>query len=163
MSVSPNSLVPAGFAIPVSLETPRFRLRMLTIHDVDKDYEAVMSSTEHLQTIWNTEWPKGLTLEQNLVDLGWHQKEFQRRSSFAYTVLQTDESRILGCVYIYPSKKKSYDAEVYLWARTDSGIDLESELETSVRTWIAGDWPFARVAFPGRDMSLEAWNDLDAN
>jgi hypothetical protein len=161
MSCTSHCLVPAGFVVPETLETPRFKLRMLTIHDVEKDYEAVMSSVEYLQTIWNTKWPMGLTLEQNLVDLGWHQKEFQRRSSFAYTVVRVDESQVLGCVYIYPSKKAAYDAEVYLWAREDSGQDLESELEASVRAWIGGDWPFTRVAFPGRDMPLAAWNDLE--
>jgi hypothetical protein len=161
MSRTSHSLVPADFVVPETLETPRFKLRMLTIHDVEKDYEAVMSSVEHLQTIWNTKWPMGLTLEQNLVDLGWHQKEFQRRSSFAYTVVRADESQVLGCVYIYPSKKVAFDAEVYFWARADLGQGLESELEASVRAWIAGDWPFTRAAFPGRDMSLAAWDDLE--
>jgi hypothetical protein len=44
-----------------------------------------------------------LTLEQDLIDPGWHQKEFQKRSSFACTMMSLDESRCLGCVYILPS------------------------------------------------------------
>ena len=156
------SLVPTEFTVPVTLETSLFRLRMLTIHDVDKDYEAVTSSTEHLRTVWGGQWPEGLTLEQNLIDLGWHHKEFQRRTSFAYTVVEPDESRVLGCVYIYPTRKVGYDAEVYLWAR-QSELDggLEEKLEQTVRSWLDSDWPFRRAGFPGRDMSLSEWARIE--
>ena len=74
--------IPDDFKVPERLETERFSLRMLTIHDVDKDFEAVTANTEHLQKVWGNRWPEGLTREQNLVDLGWHQKEFQRGTSF---------------------------------------------------------------------------------
>jgi hypothetical protein len=49
-------------------------------------------------------------LEQDLIDLGWHQKEFQRRSSFDYAVMSLDETRLLGCVHVDPPEKASYDA-----------------------------------------------------
>jgi len=75
--------VPKEFDVPSGLETEEFRLRMLTVHDVVRDYDAVMSSVEHCQTIWGGNWPVGLTLEQNLIDLGWHQKGFQTRRAFA--------------------------------------------------------------------------------
>ena len=55
-------------------------MRMLTVNDVVKDYDAVMTGVEHLRTVWPSgTWPDGLTFEQDLIDLGWHQKEFQRR------------------------------------------------------------------------------------
>src|SRR5262245_58847566 len=83
MSQSTNPFVPADFRVPEKLETKEFRLRMLTVNDVVKDYDAVMTSVEHLKTIWpESTWPEGLTFEQDLIDLGWHQKEFQRRRSF---------------------------------------------------------------------------------
>ena len=84
--------VPAEFKVPAKLETKEFRLRMLTVNDVVKDYDAVMTSVEHLKTIWpGGSWPVGLTFEQDLIDLGWHQKEFQTRRSFAYTVVTPSE------------------------------------------------------------------------
>ncbi|MGI9284214.1 MAG: hypothetical protein ACR2P1_02400 [Pseudomonadales bacterium] len=96
---------PKGFEVPATLKTKHFRLRMLTVNDVIKDYDAVMSSAEHIQGVWpDSSWPTDLTLEQNLIDLGWHQKVFQRRRSFAYTVVNLDESQVLGCVYIDPTK-----------------------------------------------------------
>ena len=156
------SLVPEEFAVPATLETPRFRLRMLSIHDVDKDYEAVMSSVEHLQGVWRNDWPAGLTLEQNLVDLGWHHKEFQRRTSFAYTVVKPDESRVLGCVYIYPPSKRGFDAEVYYWARQDELANgLEEELGQTLQLWFESEWPFESVAYPGKVLNWEDWDQFE--
>lgn len=158
---SPHPFVPAEFEVPEVLETERFRLRMLTVNDVVKDFEAVTTSKEHLQKVWDSEWPEGLTLEQNLIDLGWHQKEFQRRRSFAYTVVAPDESRVVGCVYIYPTRKQGYDAEVYYWARqSELASGLETELGDALRAWFADKWPFRNAAFPGKDMSLAAWEEI---
>lgn len=155
------TFIPNEYRVPEKLETPEFRLRMLTVNDVVKDYDAVMSSVEHCKTIWGGQWPEGLTLEQNLVDLGWHQKEFQTRRSFAYTVVRLDESRVLGCVYIEPSRKPGYGAEVYLWARqSELSGGLEDRLYAAVKTWVDGTWPFTAVAYPGRSIPWEAWRAL---
>jgi heme oxygenase len=85
-----NPLVSKDFAVPESIEYEHFKLRMLTVNDVVKDYDAVMSSSKELQKMFPTweGWPKDLTLEQDLVDLGWHQAEFKMRSSFTYTVVR---------------------------------------------------------------------------
>jgi hypothetical protein len=162
MSRSSKPFVPRDFAVPERLDTTEFRLRILTVRDVVQDYDAVSSSTTHLRTIWpDGTWPDGLTLEQNLIDLGWHQKEFQRRSSFAYTVVTPDESRVIGCVYLYPTRKRGFDAEVYLWARqSELATGLEQRLTAAVKDWIAQDWPLRAVAFPGRDISWDAWRAL---
>jgi hypothetical protein len=156
--------VPSDFEIPATLETAEFRLRMLTVNDVVRDYDAVISSAEHLKTVFpGGTWPDGLTLEQNLIDLGWHQKEFQTRRSFAYTVVSPCESRVLGCVYIDPAKKQGFDAEVFLWARQDMlASGLEIRLHEAVKDWLAKDWPFASVAFPCRNISWEEWLALPA-
>jgi len=162
VTASGEPLVSTDFDVPQVLETDRLRLRMLTVNDVVKDYDAVVSSTDHLQaTFSNSSWPIGLTLEQNLIDLGWHQKEFQQRSSFAYTVVSLDESRVLGCLYIYPFKIGGYDARATMWVRADM-LDkgLDQHLYESVKKWLADDWPFEKVAYPRRDLSLEDYNKL---
>ncbi len=136
-------LVPANFVVPRELRTDRFHLRPLTIHDVVKDYAAMMSRGAVT---------KGLTLEQNLMDLGWHQVEFQRRSSFTYTVMNPDESTCLGCVYIYPSDTEGIDADIHMWVRgEEANTGLDGILCAAVRRWIESDWCFAHVAYPGRD------------
>lgn len=159
-------LVPIHFNVPDLVETPHFRLRMLTVNDLDQDYEAVLSSTERLSTVFgeNSDWPGNLTLEQELIDLGWHQKEFQMRTSFAYTVVNPDQSLCLGCVYIFPSPKVTFDATVFLWVR-DSVYNhgLDEVLYRFVKNWIEETWPFKAVAYPGRDLTWEAWNQLLEN
>ena len=140
-------LVPEDFDVPAGLETDRFRLRMLSVCDLVPDFEAIHEQAskegKHLGA-------PGLTLEQNLVDLGWHEKEFQLRRSFAYTVVARDESRVLGCVYLYPDEDS--DVRVLMWVRREAWkAGLDSELERTVRSWIAERWPFATVAYPGRD------------
>jgi len=132
-------LVPDGFAVPAGLETEHFRLRMLTVRDVVADFEAVRDRAP------------GLTLEQNLIDLGWHQKEFQRRTSFAYTVVAPgDDGHVLGCAYIYPSDEAGFDARAHCWVRREAAA-LDRELHDALRAWIEREWPFERVAYPGRD------------
>jgi len=159
-----KKLVQPDFQIPEVLETDRFRLRMLKVTDVVKDYDAVMTSVDHLQGIFGarSQWPsKDLTFEQDLIDLGWHQKEFQTRSSFAYTVMNPDESQCLGCVYIFPPTKPGFDAEVYMWVRKsafDEGLD--PILYEAVKNWIEGKWPFRKVGYPGRDLDWETWESL---
>jgi hypothetical protein len=154
--------VPPQFQVPPTLETPEFRLRMLTVNDLVKDYDAVMTSVAHCKTIWRGKWPEGLTIEQNLIDLGWHQKEFQTRRSFAYTVVHPSESKVLGCAYIEPTHKRGYDAEVYLWARqSELEGGLEERLYMAIRTWIASHWPFKSVGFPGRSIPWEVWRAIE--
>jgi len=159
---SSRPFVDRDFVIPQQLDTDEFRLRMLTVNDVVKDYDAVMSSAKHLKAIWpDSEWPDGLTLEQNLIDLGWHQKEFQRRRSFAYTVVTLDEARVIGCVYIDPTRKRGYDAEVYLWARESAiGSAPDAKLYVAVNEWLEERWPFENVAFPGREIDWKVWNSM---
>lgn len=157
------SFLPDDFEVPTLLETETSRIRPLTIHDVAKDYDAVMANREHLWDLFGEAWgwpPEDLTLEQDLIDLGWHQKEGQIRSSFVYAAMSLDERRVLGCVYIDPPEKVGFDAEVYYWTRIDvSDTDLEGNLSEVVRSWISSEWPFGKVAYPGRDMT---WEEYDA-
>jgi RimJ/RimL family protein N-acetyltransferase len=161
LEVLPVTFLPVEFEVPTVLETERFRMRPVTIHDVVKDYEAVITSREQLWELFGEAWgwpPEDLTLEQDLIDLGWHQKEFQLRSSFDYAVMSPDEGRLLGCVYVDPPGKVGFDAEVYLWVRADElATGLEQALEGVVRRWISDEWPFKAVAYPGRAPSWEEW------
>ena len=141
MAESKWPFVPTDFRVPEKLETDRFRLRMLTVDDVVMDYDAVMTSVDHLRSVFgpNSGWPSPeMTLKQDLIDLGWHQKEFQVRRSFAYTVMNLSESQCLGCVYISPTRKQGYDAEVYLWVRkSEFEKGLDSVLFEAVKDWAA--------------------------
>lgn len=154
-----RKIVPDGFAVPEKLAGDGFHLRMLSIEDVEKDYAAVVASTARLKGLLDPEsdWPEGLTLREDLVDLGWHEREFTLRRSFAYTVMSADESQCLGCVYIFPSEDPAFEAAVFYWARDGRDWARRDEaLGRLVRDWMAA-WPFARVAFPGRDIPWPRW------
>ncbi len=156
-------LVPAGFAVPPRLECEGFHLRMLAVNDLVRDYDAVMTSADRLVGSMNPDspWPRGLTLEDDLVDLGWHQREFTLRRSFAYTVMAPDESVCLGCCYIYPSDKPGFDAKAFWWVRASAVAGgLDERLGAAFRAWLRDAWPFARVAFPGRDIPWSEWRQL---
>ena len=158
-----KKFIPTNFKIPEVLETDSFRLRMLTINDVKLDYDAVMTSIDHLQKTKpfgpRSNWPtQDLTFEQDLIDLGWHQKEFQRKTSFTYTMMNLDETECLGCMYIYPSDYPNYDAIIFMWVRqSEVANGLDKILFSSVKKWIQDKWPFMKVAYPGRDIN---WNEF---
>ena len=160
-----NPFISSDFKVPEVYENEHFRIRMLTVNDVVKDYDAVMTSIDHLQGVFgpNSTWPsKDLTFEQDLIDLGWHQKEFQRRSSFAYTVVKLDESEVVGCLYIYPTSKGDFNADITMWVRASEVKNgLDSILFDSVKKWISDDWPFKKVAYPGREISWEQWGLME--
>jgi len=158
-------LVPMEFQIPEALETDKIRLRMLKVTDVVKDYDAVMTSISHLQKTnpfgpENT-WPANdLTLEQDLIDLGWHQKEFQMRSSFAYTVMNLDESECLGCMYIFPSTNTKYDAQIIMRVRESKVSEgLDEHLFSTVTKWIDDKRPFKNPGYPERSITWQSWNE----
>ena len=158
-------LVPRDFQVPRRLETDRFHLRMLTVNDLIKDYEAVMSSVEHLKATFSAiaggTWPEGLTLEEDLIDLGWHQREFTLNYSFAYTMMTLDESRCLGCVYIDPTLKRGCDAQVAMWVREDElGTGLDERLYGVVKSWVAECWPFRHAIYPGRELSIDEYRAM---
>ena len=163
--MSKKHFVPHGFSIPKWWEdNDNFILRMLTIHDVVKDYDAVMSSIHHLQETQpfgpdhkrpTVDFP----LEQNLIDLARHHKEFQKKSSFAYTVMSPDESICLWCVYIYPATNESYEAEVIMRIRETHADKLDEQLYTTVKQRIEQVRPFKKVAYPWRIQSRETYNN----
>jgi hypothetical protein len=159
-------IVPKDFVVPQRLEGEGFHLRMLTIDDLIKDFDAVIASRATLPEIMapNDRWPEGLTLAENLIDLGWHQREFTLRHSFAYTVMTPDESQCLGCCYLDPSDRQGYDVMASYWARGNRPSEgLDAKLGQTFRDGLRRDWPFRRVAFPGRDIPWDEWMTLPAN
>lgn len=155
--------LPQNFVVPQKLETEKFILRPLTIDDAVNDYEALMTSIDHLQKTKpfgkNHHWPtKDFHLKQNMIDLAWHQKEFQRQTSFAYTVSNLGDNQCLGCVYFYPSENINYDVKVILWVRESMlKSNLDQILYQTVKQWLDDQWPFKSPGFPGREVPWDKW------
>lgn len=163
-SAQPPLLIPDSFNPPSEFRTGQFKLVPLGPALAKQDYDAYMSSIEHLQKTFsgNDRWPTAkLTMEDQARDMAGEQSRFESRKAFTYSVLTLDGSRELGCVYISPSRKQGYDAMVRVWVTKDQfDKGFAATLIPSVKTWLAEKWPFAKVAWPKRDIPNEEWNAL---
>lgn len=130
-----------GWEIPCEFSLGHVQLKALTVDDVDRDFNAIMDNAAELKAANPTmSWPDGLTLEQNLIDVAWHQKEFQSRRSFAW-IIEDQNGSYLGCLYVYPSIAGENAADVYWWWRSGTSIDTIA-FQRDLLHWLSSDdWP----------------------
>ena len=143
--------VPDDFEVPREFVGDGFRLEPLGPEHNERDHAAWMSSIDHIRAspgFPDGNWPSPMSLERNLEDLVRHAADFAERRGFTYSVLDGDD--VIGCVYIYPSKRSGVDAEVQTWV-TAARAGLDGSLRVAVRSWLAEDWPFEAALFPGAD------------
>ena len=127
-----------------------FRLQPLGPQHNESDHGAWTSSIDHIRTtpgFPDGGWPPdgGLSLEENLRDLQRHADDFERRVGFTYTVLNAG-GRVIGCVYIYPSRSDTSVAQVQSWVSADCA-ELDLPLHDAVANWLATEWPFTDVRY----------------
>lgn len=147
-----------NYTIPPILTTSTFIARKLCARDNDLDYAAWHSSIDIIRKTRGGNWPtEDMTKEENMIDLSWHQREFEYKSSFAYTVMNLDETECLGCFYIYPfgegmsstiKPDGEYDIEVSWWVTQkmyDKGF--YEELETFVKNFVEKTFPDLKVYY----------------
>jgi len=154
-------LVPKNFEPPL-LEGEGYIARKLTARDVDLDYDAVMSSIDIIHKTRGGKWPTSdLTKEDDLIDLSWHQREFEFKSSFAYTVMNKEETKCLGCIYFYPPRTGMSDAT----SGKDSDVDISwwvtqemydrgfyETLSFDIKEWVEKKWPFKKVFWANKKL-----------
>ncbi|SMX35840.1 hypothetical protein [Maliponia aquimaris] len=99
--------------LPRSAALPGFDLAPLTPAEVEEDFAAVTGSAHVLEGLFG-DWPQGLTLEDNLYDLAWHDREFDLARSFAWIVRDKDGT-YLGCAYLFPEMGQRGTANGFLW------------------------------------------------
>jgi len=146
-----KAFVSASFDPPGGLVNAAFRLEPLGPEHNASDHAAWTSSIDHIRATPGFEglsWPHPMTLEENLGDLVRHADDFAARTGFTYTVLAPDQDRaaVIGCVYIYPSKRAGYDARARSWVRA-ADARLDPVLYRVVSDWLATAWPFERVEY----------------
>ena len=157
-----RAFVPDDFAVPRELVTGDFRLEPLGPKHNAGDYEAWMSSIDHIRAtpgfrhigatpgFGDGTWPDpGMTLEENLADLRRHAEDFAKRAGFTYTVLARGSDRIIGCVYIYPWRGEEGAADVKSWVRAERA-HLDVALHDAVAAWLDNAWPFTAVRYAPR-------------
>jgi hypothetical protein len=153
MSTEERPWLPADFRHPDRVELDcGMHLRPIRGSDVEIDYPAVMGSRERLWAIYGGPWgwpPATMTFEQDREDLERHEREIAAHESFNYAVLDADESRLRGCVYLDPPGGDPEHDVIVSWWVVDAcvGSPLEHELERFVPEWITTTWPFSRPRF----------------
>ncbi len=158
--------LPDGFDAPTMVETAGFKVVPLGPSLATVDYDAYMSSIEHLQKNFSrsTDWPRAdISHADAARDMETERTRFRHRQSFAYAVLTPDGSRERGCVYVSPSSVEGYDAVVRLWVTKDEyAAGFDAELYEWARDWMRTAWPFLRVAYPGRSVDWKTWDTMVA-
>ena len=130
----------AGIDFPRSLVLGQVRFTPLSPEYVDEDFDAVMASAPLLARVFGS-WPEGLTREDNLIDLAWHEREFTSRRSFSW-ILRAGAGTYIGCFYIYPGIGHRGRAQVVLWlCDIDQRDQIAARLKTDILEWLAGTVP----------------------
>ena len=88
-----------------------------------------------------------MSLQRNREDLVGHAKDFDDRTGFTYSILDGDD--VIGCVYIYPSRRRGHDAEVRAWVR-ETRTEMDAVVWRSVSGWLETTWPFSSAYFAAR-------------
>ncbi|HXV69821.1 MAG TPA: N-acetyltransferase [Acidimicrobiia bacterium] len=137
----PHEFIPVGWDPPRSFDGPGFRLEPLGPAHNERDHEAWSSSMDHIRDTpgeWG-DWPRPMTLADNLADLEGHAREFADREAFTYSVLDGDE--VIGCLYIYPDDEGPTDAYVSSWV-TERRAEMDTVVWRAVSKWLDEEWPF---------------------
>ena len=134
-----------GRTIPAEATLGAYRLTLLGVDVVEEDYAVVMESAAELEGFFGDRWPRGLTLEENRIDLAWHQREFDQGRSFAWVVRDpargAPPGRYLGCAYVFPGWAPDAPMTLFWWLRTGEEGHAAA-LDAALRDWLAGpDWP----------------------
>lgn len=140
-----------------------FVVRPLVPSDVVLDHEAVMSSREFLFH-WEQDPPyppEDFSVEDNLEDLKQMDAEHRSGTRYTYTVMNEDETQVLGCIYLLPNDDRMYrtaevksrdgtdlssvDATVAFWVRVSTWEEgFERVLLEAVLRWLRDDWTLER-------------------
>jgi YVTN family beta-propeller protein len=149
-----SELVPDTFLAPGPPKIRDYVWNILEPTILDQDYQALVDRSTNAG-------PLKITKDEDYGELKRHEWEHRHNTAFAWGILTADKTEELACVYVKPSQKRGYDAMVRLWVtKQGAAAGLEPELEAAVRKWIAEKWPFEKPIFPGRDLSMDKWNEL---
>ncbi len=111
--------------IPKRIKSTSFVAEVLSAKHAEEDLMHVLENEKLIKcTRGNAgSWPnpKTLTLEENRIDLSWHQREFENGSSFAY-LMRDKDGVYVGCAYLYPMNfrsklpnAKKHDVDFSFW------------------------------------------------
>jgi hypothetical protein len=155
-------LVPSDFMAPTTFGSESFKVEPLSYYNMIQEYAAVQKSGKNIAACLrkNEADYQNYAVQKEVIEVGWHMAERRRRHCFAYAIMSPDHKTFLGALYVNPTKKKDYDALVLMWTVPDAPKGLDGEVYEALKKWIAEKWPFAKVGYPGREMSFVDWDKV---
>ena len=108
---------------------------------MEEDFAAVTGSERVLTGLSGGNWPRGLTLDDNRIDLAWHEREFTARRSFAW-IVRDRVGDYLGCAYLYPDPGARGRGWVVTWIRDMPGrAGHLGRFDPLLRAWLMPHLP----------------------
>lgn len=141
-----NRSTPHGYSFERVVVEP------LSIRHLLPDYLAVVANARLLHKQYShlgNGWPINITLEDNLIDLAWHQKENADCNSFAYTIFCVDAPLCYGCIYI---NGRASAANLSYWLRGDIELPFtEAVFLETLHEWISREWGECQIEVENRE------------
>ena len=127
----------ADKAPPRSADLGAFRLTPLAPDAAEEDFAAVTRSAPVLRGLFGGNWPDGLTLAENRIDLAWHEREFTLSRSFSW-ILRDASGGYLGCAYVFPDPGARGRGLVFLWlAHSPDRLENLHRFQPLLADWLA--------------------------
>lgn len=104
----------ATTTLPRNADLGLLRLTPLDPSAAEEDFAVVARSEPVLRGFFGNDWPLGLTLVENRIDMAWHEREFTLRRSFSW-ILRDPAGVYLGCAYVFPEPGETARGKIYLW------------------------------------------------
>jgi len=151
--------------VPSELRTEEFVLRPIVADDAERDHAAVMETREHLRSWEQSTWPEDdFTVEANRQELLGLEERHAAHRAFTYTVLEPDDTRCLGCVYVFPPSATflaestvtpvdgdlwaDVEAVVFFWVRlSQMELGMDGRLLSALRGWFEGEWGLRKTVY----------------
>jgi len=166
MTTESNNPWSPEFSPSESFETARAHVVPSFPQYAEIDYVATMDSYEHLKS--TQKYPQYFqedvyTIKHASEALEHHQREFEARETYGYTVLSSvNKEECVGCVYfapigghrtsgfqVSPIDENKPAADFTYWVtRQHIDSDLDLELLKGVLAWVEKEWPFETLFVP---------------
>lgn len=138
------------YLAPYQWRSERVNIEPIAPRITDLDYEAYMSSIEHIRRSYGTgHFPNSnITLDEASLDTHECWNHFGRGTAFLYAALTPQRDQELGCVYLLPPAhdQNPFETLLHLWViESELASDLDQHLLAIMTSWIAKEWDFDRV------------------
>lgn len=151
--------------VPAQLRTEEFALRPIVADDAEMDFTAVMEAREHLRLWRQSTWPEDdFTVQANRADLVDLEERHAAHRAYTYTVLDSDGTSCLGCVYVFPPDATflvkstvtpvgddawaDVDAVIFFWVgRHQMATGMDERLLTALRAWFRTEWNLEKTVY----------------